>query len=141
MNWIGPYKIQEFLAGMADKSLPAPPAKDGVYLVSERQWTNEPTKDCVPLYVGGNTGRSPRFRTRMGDLIADMLGFFCDETGHHTGGQSLRKHCLKNELNPLNLWIGWAEGVACGRCAEIEVVDKLNPTLNKKTPPACKQHK
>lgn len=141
MKWIGPFRIQDFLAGMATHTLQAPPTKDGVYLVSERKWENEPTTACGPLYVGGNTGGSPRFRTRMGDLIADIFGFFCDETGHHTGGQHLYHHCRDKNLNPQNLWIGWAEGTTCGRCAEIEVVNSLKPDLNRKKPPACKQHK
>lgn len=141
MNWIGPFKIQDFLTGMANRTLPTPPTKDGVYLVSDRAWVKEPSKACGPLYVGGNTGGSPRFLTRMGDLIADMFGFFCDETGHHTGGQSLRKYCHENNLNPQNLWIGWAEGITCGRCGEVEMHNRLDPKLNKKKPPECKKHR
>jgi hypothetical protein len=36
--------------------------------------------------VGGNTGGAARFCTRIGDLVADMHGFFGNETGHHSGG-------------------------------------------------------
>jgi hypothetical protein len=51
-----------------------------VYLISRKNnwWkrpNDKPTKECEPLYVGSTTGKSKRFRTRIGDLIADMFGF------------------------------------------------------------------
>src|SRR5207302_830702 len=51
------------------------------------------------LYVGGNTGDSDRFITRVGDLIADMLGFWGEQTGHHSGGIRLWEYCHKNRIN------------------------------------------
>jgi hypothetical protein len=60
-----------------------------VYIVSRRQWSKTPTDAAEPLYVGGNTGGAARFCTRIGDLVADMHGFFGNETGHHSGGITL----------------------------------------------------
>jgi hypothetical protein len=140
MKWTGPYTIKDLLDGMAKGTLASPPIKDAAYLVSERRWQKTPSRVCRPLYVGGSTGLAPRFRTRIGDLIADMFGFFCDQTGHHSGGQSLHSHCREHALDPKNLWIGWVQG-NCGRCLEVALHDKLEPELNKKKPPACTRHR
>jgi len=118
-----------------------PPDEDaGIYVVTQRQWFDEPTQDAVVLYVGGNTGRSKRFRTRIGDLIADMLGFFGDETGHHSGGQSLWDWCHRQQVKPLDLYIGWDTEVGCKRCAEKKAYEDLRPLLNKKRPSRCPEH-
>lgn len=49
-----------------------PPVADSVYLISLKPWKRESDMCCDPQYVGGNTSTSACFRTRMGDLIADM---------------------------------------------------------------------
>ena len=103
MKWTGPYTIDELLDSILHPAHPRPPESDGVYLISKVEWSGEPAKDCIPLSVGSNTGRSKRFRTRIGDLIADMFGFFTDDTGHHSGGQSLHGYCKKEQLNPKEL--------------------------------------
>ena len=140
MKWIGPYTIDELLDSFLKPSHPRPSEDKGVYLVSENPWNGEPTCDCIPLYVGSNTGMSKRFRTRIGDLIADMFGFFGTETGHHSGGQTLYDYCKKNRLNPKKLYIGWVENCSCVRCAENEVYAQLKPSLNKNRPTRCKEH-
>jgi hypothetical protein len=63
-----------------------PPDHGGAYVLSRHQWTGVPTAAAEVLYVGGNPGVSPRFITRIGDLIADVLGFYCNETAHSSGG-------------------------------------------------------
>jgi len=141
MKWIGPYTIDELLDSCLAPSHPRPPESNGVYLISQNSWSGQPTQDCVPLYVGSNTGKSERFRTRIGDLIADMFGFFGDETGHHSGGQSLHRYCTENQLNPKKLYIGWVEKCACSRCTENKLYDQLHPLKNKSRPPRCKVHK
>lgn len=105
-----------------------------------------------PLYVGGCTGRSKRFCTRVGDLIADMFGFFDGGTGHHSGGQTLYSWCTKNEVNPGDLFLSWARGGPgwCARCAERKMFDDLPRApprdfdaiglRNKKRPPRCSLH-
>ncbi len=139
MEWIGPYTIDELLDSVLDPSH-RPPESDGVYLISEKSWTGQPTSVCDPLYVGSNTGKSKRFRTRIGDLIADMFGFFGSETGHHSGGESLHKHCRSKQLNPKQLHIAWLENCSCVRCVENEIYDQLEPSLNKNRPTRCKEH-
>ena len=47
----------------------------------------------------------PRFRTRVGDLLIDALGFYTPETGHSSGGKHLHEWCQQNHLNPLDLYI------------------------------------
>jgi hypothetical protein len=140
MNWVGPITIDELLDRVAVDWDTAPPEKNGVYVISIKRWNGEPTPACEPLYVGGNTGKSARFRTRMGDLIADLFGFYCDTTGHHSGGQSLNCYCADHGINPKNLFVGWARDCACGRCGEVELYRRLKPSLNKNHPSACREH-
>jgi len=149
-EWTGPFRIRDLLASCLDDAQAWPPASKGVYLVSRRRWTDAPSSECLPLYIGGNTGKSERFCTRIGDLIADMHGFWAGGTGHHSGGIKLYNWCAKNKVPPGNLYIGWARRVPwCGRCAEIELLDALCESwqcrqelglLNGSRPPACAQH-
>ena len=141
MKWIGPYTIDELLGSFLKSSHPRPPESDGVYLVSMKTWNRYPTKECIPLYVGSNTGQSKRFRTRIGDLIADIFGFFGDETGHHSGGQTIHKYCKQKSLNPNELYVGWIEGCNCVRCAENKLYKELEPCLNKSRPTRCNKHR
>jgi hypothetical protein len=140
MRWHHPITIQELLNQAVAKTPLLPPDANGVYVISVRRWKGEPTPACEPLYIGGNTGKSARFRTRMGDLIADLFGFYCDDTGHHSGGQSLNKHCRKNGIDPKTLFVGWASSCACGRCSEVDLYERLAPKLNRKRPAACLKH-
>jgi hypothetical protein len=52
-----------------------PPEDKGVYVVTVRGWSGAPTRAAEVPYVGP-TGQSRRFRTRIGDLVADMFGFW-----------------------------------------------------------------
>jgi len=107
MSWSGPFTIGELLKKCLDNSFPRPSESSGVYLISRKSWEGQPSEGCDPLYVGSNTGESKRFRTRLGDLIADMFGFFGTETGHHSGGQTLHGYCMQEKMNPKELYIGW----------------------------------
>jgi hypothetical protein len=141
MKWVGPFKLRDLLENCINYKHPWPPEHNGVYVISRRTWVGKPSKDSMPLYVGSTTGQSKRFCTRVGDLIADMLGFYGDYTGHHSGGESLHEFCRKNRINPLDLFLGWAEKCSCLRCAETIVFKRLSPKLNKKSPPICIEHK
>ena len=84
-----------------------------------------------------------RFRTRVGELIAHMFGFFVEGTASgskHSGGRSLFHYCSKKRLDPRELYIGWLENCTCYRCAENEVYDQLEPLLNKQRPGRCTEH-
>lgn len=137
--WEGPFPISLLLESCIDPNWPAPPEAGGVYLVSRQPWSVRPTVECDPLYVGSNTGHSARFRTRIGDLFADLFGFFGEETGHHSGGQHLHHYCRKTGLAPLALYIGWTRS-DCPRCDENALVESLRPSLNRSKPPKCKLH-
>lgn len=140
MTWVGPMTIDQLLDLVAVDWDSAPPESNGVYVISLRGWRGEPTPECEPLYVGGNTGKSQRFRTRMGDLIADLFGFYGHTTGHHSGGQTLNCYCADNDVNPKTLFVGWAKDCECGRCSEVELYRRLRPKLNKIAPSACRLH-
>jgi len=137
--WTGPFTIEDVLRDAILRQLPQLPEKDGVYVVSESAWSGQPTADTRILYVGSNTGKSARFRTRVGDMIADLFGFYGEETGHHSGGQSLHQYCLTNRVHPLSLWLGWLSDVPDTRECECHLYDTLKPLLNKKRPPESRR--
>lgn len=140
MNWVGPVTIGELLDLGPAGGDPWPPDADGVYLVTRAPWNRLPDHQCVPLYVGSNTGKSARFRTRIGDLIADAFGFFGAETGHSSGGQHIHEFCRDNALNPKELFIGWVDNCRCLRCAENYLYAFLEPELNINRPNRCGSH-
>lgn len=147
-EWSPARRIRELLAGCIDSGQPMPPEANAVYLVTRSSWQNAPTPNAEPLYFGGNTGQSARFRTRIGDLIADMHGFYGAATGHHSGGQSLHAWCLTHREPPGDLYLAWATRRPwCGRCAEVELAAILAPDwehrgslLNKHRPGRCPIH-
>ncbi len=140
MNWEGPFQLRDLLENSTTENYPWPPADKGVYLVSLESWDTAPTKACIPLYAGGNTGKSDRFCTRIEDLVADMVGFYDGGTGHHSGGQKLWEYCNKHVVKPLDLFLGWDADITCPRCDEIELYEALKPELNQKRPPQCSEH-
>lgn len=155
-KWIGPFKIKTLLENCHNKSQEWPPAANGVYVVSLKRWRGEPNRNSEAIYVGGNTGASKRFATRIGDLLADTFGFFDGGTGHHSGGQSIFGFCENKRVKPLNLFLGWKKYLIdpesksstpanCPRCQEILVYEYFNSKngllLNKNRPSKCKIHK
>ncbi|MFZ5587086.1 MAG: hypothetical protein ACOZHQ_14295 [Thermodesulfobacteriota bacterium] len=142
MEWVGPYSFKELLENCISEGKNWPQPSNGLYLVTKHAWHGEPTKKAEALYVGSNTGESNRFVTRIGDLVADLFGFFCEDTGHHSGGIRLYEQYCKNEnIHPFTLHLGWTNGGGCPRCLENELYDKLKPSYNKKRPPYCPDHK
>jgi hypothetical protein len=125
-RWVGPFRIKQLLNSHALMS----------------KWRSSPTAKSRPLYVGGITGRSQRFRTRVGDLLADAFGFYNERNrvGHHWGGRHLHEWCIENRVNPLNLYVAWIKRTKCHRCLEIELHALLEPTLNVNKPSHCKNH-
>jgi hypothetical protein len=73
-------------------------------------------------------------------LVADIFGFWCDDTAHHSGGMSVYNYCYKHRINPKLLYIGWLEGCRCVRCTENALYDRYQPLLNRNRPPKCKVH-
>ena len=140
-GWVGPFRIARLLDSCIDAHQPWPPEELGVYLVSHQPWTRAPTKACEPLYVGSTTGRTPRFATRVGDLVADLFGFYGTATGHSTGGQRLWRWCDENRVKPGHLLLGWyTQPGMCPRCEEVRLTAALRPWLNLVLPPRCPLH-
>ena len=141
-KWIGPFQIRDLLeASPTFTSVPSPPDFGSAYLVTRSFWQLRPALECVPLYVGGNTGNSARFKTRIGDLLADAFGFYTDTTGHSSGGQHIHKWCKENRVSPLDLHIAWVDKTKCHRCLENRLFAALRPSLlNRVTPSRCPMH-
>jgi len=141
LDWVGPITVEMLLDHAFKKSIPSPPEANSVYLVSINRWRKEPKSKSQPIYVGSNTGQSARFRTRVGDLIADAFGFYSEETGHHSGGQSIHEFCLEQGINPRTLMIGWLGKCECMRCAENYIYGLFrDQMLNKNRPSKCEIH-
>lgn len=143
MPWVGPFTIDRLLDTCLDEGEPKPPRANGVYLVSRRSWTDAPTRDSMPLYVGANSRNPQLFRKRVGDLVADVFGFFSPgipNGGHHIPVQRLHDYCKDEQLNPKQLYIGWVENCDCVRCVEGSVYEELDPLLNINHPPKCNDH-
>jgi hypothetical protein len=140
IRWVGPYQLRALLECCMTDSQPWPPDSNGVYVVSSAPWIEVPKRGESILYAGSNSSQSALFVVRVGSLIADMLGFFTELRGHHSGGQSLWKHCRDEGLHPLDLFLGWVDGIRCSRCAEAEVHGELSPLLSKIGPARCKIH-
>lgn len=141
-RWIGPFQVSTLLNSCLDRRTRRPPNAGSAYLVTRKAWRRYPTTKCEPLYVGGITGKSQRFRTRVGDLLADAFGFYNENNriGHHSGGRHLHEWCQKNRINPLNLYVAWIKGTRCHRCLEIRLHDLLKPSENRNKPNNCKDH-
>lgn len=136
-SWIGPIQIGRLLDACLDpEKVLVPPTVGSVYVITRHGWVSVPTAESEPLYVGGITGRSHRFRTRIGDTIIDAFGF----GGHSSGGQSLHEWCLREGVNPSDLHIAWVEGHECHRCLEGRLYKAIGPKLNKMAPPRCTAH-
>lgn len=140
-NWHGSFRIRDLLDGCIDKDQDWPTDEGLVYVVTTSTWNGEPSASAGPLYLGGTTGISGRFVTRIGDLIADMHGLYGETSGHSSGGQHLYEYAVKNQIRPGDLHIGWLhDPMVCRRCAEVEWHQRLQPTLNRITPPRCLTH-
>ncbi len=149
LRWTGPFPIAELLHRCIEKQQPRPPDSGGVYLVSRHRWSEKPTPDACPLHLGGNTDESECFCARLGDLIADMHGFWGASAGHHPGGQSLYRWCRQHWVRPGELWLGWATREPwCGLCAEVELARALLDRWDRRRevgllnakPPKCADH-
>ena len=140
LKWIGAFTIRELLERCTDSRFPWAPETESVYVITRKSWSSAPSPISEPLYVGGNVGKGGRFRTRLGDLIADAFGFYGSQTGHHSGGITIHKWCLREQISPLDLYAGRATQCICHRCLESHMVDILSPIHNRKRPARCGTH-
>jgi hypothetical protein len=141
-TWVGPFRLRDLLEHAMDNAQPWPQEEAGVYVVSLQPWEKEPTETSGILYVGSNTKNPELFLKRVGDLIIDMLGFWGDKenSGHHSGGRTLYNYCRKERIHPLDLFLGWQQGITCARCAENDSYWTLKPMESKKAPARCFEH-
>lgn len=155
-EWSTPMRVGELVDRSATDYRVLPPRSNGVYLVTEASWSVsgsdcwEAIRTAGALYVGGNSSNSERFRTRIGDLLADLFGMYArgrpgetgdgksTGTGHHSAGQTLNLWCWLNRKSAADLHIAWQSASACPRCGEWEAFWRLRPDLlNVRTPPRC----
>ncbi len=140
--WRGPCRLQRLFERCLDDDLERPAAAAAAYLVSAHSWTGDaPTPACHPLHLGAATGAPGRLRTGVGDLVADLLGFFDERTAPPSGGQALHAWCRRTGTEPGRLFLSWlVDPTGCGRCRERTWYERLRPLLNGRIPPACPDH-
>lgn len=142
-QWFGAFRLRDYLETVSEPDHIWPPedATNGIYVVSTKPWTGVPTENDGILYVGGNREDDSCFYDRVIFVISESLGLY---GGRHAsrskGGQSIFEHCCKHHLKPLNLYVGWAIGVPCRRCAERQAIEALKPVCNKNAAPRCDIH-
>ncbi|MCF8721780.1 hypothetical protein [Nitrospina gracilis] len=153
-QWVGPFTIKQLLENCHNCEQEWPPDTNGVYVVSLKKWRGQPKRSSEVIYVGGNAGKSKRFATRIGDLFADIFGFYGGGTGHHSGGQAIYEFCNSKRTPPLELFIGWKKYLIdpkvkssrfhnCPRCQELKLYEQfkgIGDFLNKYRPRKCKKH-
>jgi hypothetical protein len=156
VRWRPPIQVRALLEACELDDGARPPVGPSVYLVTAEPWGPlgqgdvwEEIKKARPLYVGSNTKNELRFRTRLGDFIADLFGFYALQredqlpragTGHHPGAREVRKWCRKNGVRPFELCISWYEpNCDCCACGEYEAWDRLRPRCNGRSPTRCRR--
>lgn len=123
MGWEGAYRIRDFLDDSVRRPEIRPRDCPGVYVLSQRRWREAPDEKCGLLYVG----QSPYLRFRIGEFFTDLLGFTSDDFGDgeaykHRGGHAVwHRHCLREHISPLTLWLGWFAKPLCLNCAEADL--------------------
>jgi hypothetical protein len=142
MSWEGPRYLKDWLSQpLLNRNL-RPPETAGIYIVTERSWNGTPDVNAGVLYVG----QTRYLRDRVGRLIAEILGFTTEISGYsgsyyHNGGHCLwTDYCLKQNVEPLTLHVGWLLGCHCLNCAESELIKKFNPICNSQRGNLCHDH-
>jgi hypothetical protein len=140
-KWIGPFQVRKMLEHCLDDSVVPKALESGsAYLVTRKDWRTAPTHESIPLYVGGNTGEAPRFRTRVGDLLADAFGFFTSKNGTQFGRHatpplvSRKQRESARPLHSVDRW-QWMPSMLGKR-----LYTGLKPALNRVSPSRCKTH-
>jgi hypothetical protein len=139
-RWIGPLTIESLLRRCVDADQPWPGDDGTIYVVTRDAWEREPARRATALYVGSTTGRSPRFVTRVGDLVADLFRFYGEHTGHHADGQRLHAWCREHGVHPFDLHLGWLVGGTCRWCEQARWCQRLCPEIEHATRPTCALH-
>jgi hypothetical protein len=141
MSWSNPLKIADYLSDPAGQHYLRPPEAPGIYVIPERLWAgSEPAKRDGVLYVG----QSAYLGYRVGQLLADILGFTGDDPGYsgsyyHSGGHQIWQHCLRHKPPAHLLYIVWYANCHCLDCAEIGLIASLDPPLNTNKAGGCTQ--
>jgi hypothetical protein len=144
--WQGPFVLRDYLGLLLNMEAPSwPRSGAGVYVVTRHLWQGRPTAAAHVLYAGG-TGN---LLERLGNLVADALGFFGHReggkgwVGRHGGAQKLWCYCDREKVGVGDLALGWAATtVPCQWCIEGQLLDRLQPALNDRSvsrPCCCPQ--
>ena len=141
-QWIGPFKIRDYLCHVVRDQQSRPPDSPGLYLLSQRPWQHSPRGEAGVLYVG----QAKYLRYRVGQFLSDLLGFTSDdpaaeEAHQHRGGHQLwHRYCLALETEPANLYLAWCTLAGCLDCAEAKLVELLPREWRPSTSRTCSQH-
>src|SRR5262245_11538549 len=138
--WDGPHRLADVLLGHA----PRPAWKPGIYVCTVHSWSDAPSADVSPLYVG----KSETLLRRVSEFVMCAVGWWhLGRVGYreswytHPAGQCVTEWCQVHGRRPEDLWIAWASGVKCLACQEGAWFLALDrPVLNYYTPATCAGH-
>ena len=126
-QWVGPFRIQEYLCHvMRDREL-RPPDAPGLYVLTERSWARAPAREANVLYVG----QAQYLRYRIGQFFSELVGFTSDDSAgeeayQHRGGHQLwHRFCLGRETEPTDLYLAWRTEPECLDCAQARLAELL----------------
>lgn len=112
-NWEGPIEV-----GKPTTDLARPPECQGIYVISERKWTDEPRLEADVRYVG----KAGNLRWRLGQAVAVLLGFGPSGALRYFHGRArriFRDICGSDIKKSATLFIGWRE-LTSGECVDCE---------------------
>ena len=113
-----------------------------IYIVTERSWTGTPQAETGILYFG----QTSSLRYRVGQLVAEILGFTTETPGvagayyHGAGHRIWTDYCLQRNAEPLTLNIGRFTKFECLNCAESQLIKRYDPVYNATVGNICRRH-
>jgi hypothetical protein len=123
--WVGPFRLDQYLASVVSRQKLRPPDAAGVYILSEHTWEGIPDARANLIYAA----QAPYLRYRIGQLLCDLLGFTGEDPAdsdayEHSGGHLLwHRYCIARGVEPVSLHIAWCSPCKCIDCAENRLLE------------------
>jgi hypothetical protein len=141
-QWIGPFRIQEYVRHVVRDRKLRPPDAPGLYVLTERSWAGPPAREANVLYVG----QAKYMRYRIGQFLSELVGFTSDdpareEAYQHRGGHQLwHRFCLGRKKEPGDLYLAWCVEPECLDCAQAKLLELLPMQLRSSQSRTCHCH-
>jgi hypothetical protein len=140
--WMGPFRIDQYLATVVTARDSRPPDAAGVYVLSERDWKGMPDERANLIYAA----QAPYLRYRIGQLLCDLLGFTGEDPAdgdayEHRGGHLLwHRYCVARGIEPSSLHLAWCSPCKCIDCAENSLLELTRDGSGSALRRSCGKH-